>query len=163
MNVYLAGSRGDNLAFGHSLASREPFCPARPPGKTSHTPPHPTIHRSTAKCQNYDSSITKFHPRVASNCAFKHDTFTGFASPSQLQTNYEPARSVHPRTPGYSRAKGDDFGTRPHLKNRPLTTRLLRYRDNNTAKMSLTNCRFYEEKFPEIDSFVMVNVKQVRF
>lgn len=27
--------------------------------------------------------------------------------------------------------------------------------------MSLTNCRFYEEKFPEIDSFVMVNVKQV--
>lgn len=32
----------------------------------------------------------------------------------------------------------------------------------NTAKMSLTNCRFYEEKFPEIDSFVMVNVKQVR-
>jgi hypothetical protein len=31
------------------------------------------------------------------------------------------------------------------------------------AKMSLTNCRFYEEKYPEIDSFVMVNVKQVRF
>jgi len=28
--------------------------------------------------------------------------------------------------------------------------------------MSLSNCRFYEEKFPEIDSFVMVNVKQVR-
>jgi translation initiation factor 2 subunit 1 len=27
--------------------------------------------------------------------------------------------------------------------------------------MSLTNCRFYEEKFPEIDSFVMVNVKQI--
>jgi translation initiation factor 2 alpha subunit (eIF-2alpha) len=26
----------------------------------------------------------------------------------------------------------------------------------------LTNCRFYEEKYPEIDSFVMVNVKQVR-
>ena len=26
---------------------------------------------------------------------------------------------------------------------------------------SLTNCRFYEEKFPEIESFVMVNVKQV--
>jgi hypothetical protein len=30
-----------------------------------------------------------------------------------------------------------------------------------TVKMSLTNCRFYEEKYPEIDSFVMVNVKQV--
>ena len=28
--------------------------------------------------------------------------------------------------------------------------------------MSLMNCRFYEEKYPEIDSFVMVNVKQVR-
>ena len=28
--------------------------------------------------------------------------------------------------------------------------------------MSLTNCRYYEEKYPEIDSFVMVNVKQVR-
>lgn len=28
--------------------------------------------------------------------------------------------------------------------------------------MSLSNCRFYEEKYPEIDSFVMVNVKQVR-
>lgn len=27
--------------------------------------------------------------------------------------------------------------------------------------MSLTNCRFYEEKYPEVDSFVMVNVKQV--
>ncbi|OAQ97052.1 hypothetical protein LLEC1_04793 [Akanthomyces lecanii] len=27
--------------------------------------------------------------------------------------------------------------------------------------MSLTNCRYYEEKFPEIDSFVMVNVKQI--
>lgn len=25
--------------------------------------------------------------------------------------------------------------------------------------MSLTNCRFYEEKYPEIDSFVMVNVR----
>lgn len=32
-----------------------------------------------------------------------------------------------------------------------------------TAKMSLSNCRFYEEKYPEIDSFVMVNVKQVRY
>lgn len=30
-----------------------------------------------------------------------------------------------------------------------------------TDTMSLTNCRFYEEKYPEIDSFVMVNVKQV--
>ncbi len=29
--------------------------------------------------------------------------------------------------------------------------------------MSLTNYRFYEEKYPEIESFVMVNVKQVRF
>jgi translation initiation factor 2 subunit 1 len=28
--------------------------------------------------------------------------------------------------------------------------------------MSYSNCRFYEEKYPEIDSFVMVNVKQVR-
>ncbi|KAF5673803.1 eukaryotic translation initiation factor 2 subunit alpha [Fusarium heterosporum] len=27
--------------------------------------------------------------------------------------------------------------------------------------MSQTNCRFYEEKYPEIDSFVMVNVKQI--
>jgi hypothetical protein len=27
--------------------------------------------------------------------------------------------------------------------------------------MSLTNCRFYEDKYPEVDSFVMVNVKQV--
>ncbi len=26
--------------------------------------------------------------------------------------------------------------------------------------MSLTNCRFYEDKYPEVDSFVMVNVKQ---
>lgn len=33
---------------------------------------------------------------------------------------------------------------------------------HKTARMSLTNCRFYEEKYPEIDSFVMVNVKQVR-
>ncbi|KAL4921975.1 translation initiation factor 2, alpha subunit [Aspergillus aurantiobrunneus] len=27
--------------------------------------------------------------------------------------------------------------------------------------MSLTNCRFYEEKYPEVDSYVMVNVKQI--
>ncbi|KAJ5141504.1 hypothetical protein N7526_002499 [Penicillium atrosanguineum] len=27
--------------------------------------------------------------------------------------------------------------------------------------MSLTNCRFYEDKFPEVDSYVMVNVKQI--
>ncbi|KAL1898719.1 hypothetical protein Cpir12675_001722 [Ceratocystis pirilliformis] len=27
--------------------------------------------------------------------------------------------------------------------------------------MSLTQCRFYEEKYPEVDSFVMVNVKQI--
>ena len=27
--------------------------------------------------------------------------------------------------------------------------------------MSLTKCRFYEEKYPEVESFVMVNVKQV--
>ena len=33
---------------------------------------------------------------------------------------------------------------------------------NKLPSMSLTNCRFYEEKYPEIDSFVMVNVKQVR-
>merc|ERR1712000_378750 len=26
---------------------------------------------------------------------------------------------------------------------------------------SLTNCRFYEEKYPEVESFVMVNVKQI--
>ena len=29
--------------------------------------------------------------------------------------------------------------------------------------MSLQNCRYYEEKYPEVDSYVMVNVKQVRF
>ena len=28
-------------------------------------------------------------------------------------------------------------------------------------KMSLTNCRFYEEKYPEIDSFVMVSAQAV--
>ena len=27
--------------------------------------------------------------------------------------------------------------------------------------MSLTKCRFYEEKYPEVESFVMVNVKQI--
>jgi hypothetical protein len=36
-------------------------------------------------------------------------------------------------------------------------------RSATTANMSLTNCRFYEEKYPEIDSFVMVNVKQVQY
>jgi hypothetical protein len=29
--------------------------------------------------------------------------------------------------------------------------------------MSLTNCRYYPEKYPEVDSYVMVNVKQVYF
>lgn len=37
-----------------------------------------------------------------------------------------------------------------------------REKKKNPAKMSLTNCRFYEDKYPEVDSFVMVNVKQVR-
>ncbi|KAL9057473.1 MAG: hypothetical protein Q9162_002310 [Coniocarpon cinnabarinum] len=27
--------------------------------------------------------------------------------------------------------------------------------------MSLTNCRFYEDKYPDVDSFVMVNVRQI--
>jgi hypothetical protein len=37
-----------------------------------------------------------------------------------------------------------------------------RARHSSTGhKMSLTNCRYYEEQFPEVDSFVMVNVKQV--
>merc|ERR1711939_1035736 len=35
------------------------------------------------------------------------------------------------------------------------------HRGTHPPTMSLTNCRFYEEKFPEIDSFVMVNVKQI--
>ena len=29
--------------------------------------------------------------------------------------------------------------------------------------MSLTNCRFYEQKYPEIDSFVMVNVSELQW
>jgi translation initiation factor 2 subunit 1 len=28
--------------------------------------------------------------------------------------------------------------------------------------MSLTNCRYYPEKYPEVDNYIMVNVKQVR-
>lgn len=27
--------------------------------------------------------------------------------------------------------------------------------------MSLTSCRYYPDKYPEVDSYVMVNVKQV--
>ena len=27
--------------------------------------------------------------------------------------------------------------------------------------MSLTHCRFYEAKYPEVDELVMVNVKQI--
>jgi hypothetical protein len=34
-------------------------------------------------------------------------------------------------------------------------------REEHIYKMSLTNCRFYEEKYPEVESFVMVNVKQI--
>ena len=48
--------------------------------------------------------------------------------------------------------------TPPSLHTERILTQLS---DSPTANMSLTNCRFYEEKFPEIDSFVMVNVKQV--
>lgn len=45
----------------------------------------------------------------------------------------------------------------------PTELTSLKYKERfslSTAIMSLTNCRFYEEKYPEIDSFVMVNVKQ---
>jgi hypothetical protein len=45
------------------------------------------------------------------------------------------------------------------IKQRPDTAR--RKAPESISIMSLTNCRFYEEKYPEIDSFVMVNVKQV--
>ncbi|KAK1064300.1 hypothetical protein LTR12_011733 [Friedmanniomyces endolithicus] len=48
-------------------------------------------------------------------------------------------------------AHASDY-TPPH---RPFTPPSL------SPTMSLTNCRFYEEKYPEIDSFVMVNVKQI--
>ena len=54
--------------------------------------------------------------------------------------------------------------TSPHYETRKSTpfshaeTLLIH---NHIATMSLTNCRFYEEKYPEIDSFVMVNVKQI--
>ena len=37
----------------------------------------------------------------------------------------------------------------------------LRISTGTTAIMSLTNCRFYEEKYPDVDSLVMVNVRQV--
>lgn len=37
----------------------------------------------------------------------------------------------------------------------------IRQSTGNTAIMSLTNCRFYEEKYPDVDSLVMVNVRQV--
>lgn len=42
-----------------------------------------------------------------------------------------------------------------------LSTRINLPAMGETPNMSLTNCRFYEEKYPEIESFVMVNVKQV--
>jgi hypothetical protein len=53
---------------------------------------------------------------------------------------------------------------RNHSDEAPLTNLISQPapRRATTAIMSLTNCRFYEEKYPEIDSFVMVNVKQVR-
>ena len=38
---------------------------------------------------------------------------------------------------------------------------ILPFGTRQTTNMSLTNCRFYEEKYPEVESFVMVNVKQV--
>ena len=43
-----------------------------------------------------------------------------------------------------------------------LTSTLSKIRLAHTANMSYSNCRFYEEKYPEVESFVMVNVKQVR-
>lgn len=42
-----------------------------------------------------------------------------------------------------------------------LHSTLRRKKQHTTAIMSLTNCRFYEEKYPEVESFVMVNVKQI--
>jgi hypothetical protein len=32
----------------------------------------------------------------------------------------------------------------------------------STAAMSLTNCRFYENKYPDLEEFVMVNVRLPR-
>ena len=32
----------------------------------------------------------------------------------------------------------------------------------NADSANYQNCRFYEQKYPEVDEFVMVNVKQVR-
>lgn len=46
------------------------------------------------------------------------------------------------------------------MKSRTTAT-VLGEEKERTFNMSLTNCRFYEEKYPEVESFVMVNVKQI--
>lgn len=50
-----------------------------------------------------------------------------------------------------------------HTQERPFdtSTKPLCQQAHPPPTMSLTNCRFYEEKYPEIESFVMVNVKQI--
>lgn len=52
---------------------------------------------------------------------------------------------------------------RPHIREESIDhlPSFQETRRSTYANMSLTNCRFYEEKYPEVESFVMVNVKQI--
>lgn len=97
---------------------------------------------------------------------FQSIPFTSFdRQPPLYKTTTEPALGnrcpINPNlrehfTLLFPRHRFAHPSTNTHPPNYPAWAR------HPDIKMSLSNCRFYEEKYPEIDSFVMVNVKQVR-
>lgn len=83
----------------------------------------------------------RYQPPVQSYSPRKHGISTYYQAsiaPTNAFSHFISKRPPYPNIPSASPGNG-----------------------KTTDKMSLSNCRFYEEKYPEIDSFVMVNVKQV--
>ena len=102
-------------------------------------------------------------PVTAVNVGFEPATKSDFRRASYCKSLTQDAshclgsfRSCHSRLDHTHRSDCRFFSPVVRLKFSRRTAQ------RNPAKMSLTNCRFYEEKYPEVDSYVMVNVKQVR-
>jgi len=107
-------------------------------GRSPPNPPNPATHQ-TSKDSVVTPKTTKSHTHANISLAqVRVSLFTKQSTPSI----------------GRHKATATEHKTSAQQQTRATP--------RNHASMSLTNCRFYEEKFPEIDSFVMVNVKQVR-
>jgi hypothetical protein len=160
--VEIALSFGSALATVALSASVDRF--------PSATPRHPTTWRCfdaklCVKIVIPASTRTVTRPNSDDDCDAKAATHNTFAPAPIIWLFWTLSTGANrPGTPGLRFSWDRRTPQTLHLPDIPSRDfRLWNSAKNTTAKMSLTNCRFYEEKYPEIDSFVMVNVKQVRW